>query len=627
MTFRFDQDALPPLPSAIPRASSVSVEKRPSWSVSTTAPPPPTASFDDLPNELFLQIIEQLPWTAGDTPWESREYRLHMLITLSYVNKRLRTLTRRYIYETHIHFSYNDLFLRTLKTVPEAASAVRFLHFSSTIPADWAYNCFDTAVGYKPSLEDNRAAMARLKVSDKCQDMCYGRDWAPPDGYDCTTERDHRNADILRYTPNITTLAIENRHFLSPSAPPWLPVLRESVGGNNFLHLKSVMIECSRDRRHMGLRNLLFLFQLPSLKRLVLAGLDEYRDEADPMATIPWAVLTQPSPIQDLHLVGCIIPTETLMRIIEACHKLNHFTYILHRTMNTFGKVRMLHYTSLIYALLRHRDTLEVIDVYDSAEADVFFGLGLDWLATVGDTNPLLGSGSLADLSNLQELAFPMLALAATGPNYVEEAMSSLPPSLVKLHIQGVGMFLCPKPEPLLERIAACKHDKFPYLKSIDIHASTDGFWNPDGNEVLVRQCGAVGIHLSLTFSTSTLEVEDALEDPLGEEVTDEAFEEDIAYEQFRELRDELDYELQDEHEYGLQDEHEYELYDELEYDRNRERQYDLDRELANDRGIELDYGFDPDLENDLDLEPGIVLDSEFELERDFAYMHDEDFV
>ncbi|KAF2469166.1 uncharacterized protein BDR25DRAFT_162059, partial [Lindgomyces ingoldianus] len=311
------------------------------------------ASLDSLPDELLLHILGYLP-------------------ALNQENFQLPTLLSFF-------FAHPYLFLRTLVCNPRAAETVK------SFSMNYGRGVHRNRKPYLPAISDRKL----IKSGFKSLDIPSWKAWATDcNADDCDQETLY--AAILMRTPNLRTLTVDDGK-VPYQTPKWIELLRQSVSGNSFgrvhqfTHLNTVQIRV----KHMGMRVMLPLFKLPSLRILAVSTLVEtgfVKDhELGTWKPIKWTVPNRTSPIEVLTLSSCFMDTGVLASMVTACQHLKKFSYhhdespwlwnneeglLWHNGDDSIPRAR-LHYPCLTSALNHHRDSIETIGLYNDVYGPV----------------------------------------------------------------------------------------------------------------------------------------------------------------------------------------------------------------------------------------------------------------
>lgn len=424
-----DDDQFPPLPSQkSSRLSKTRNSYKPKDSLPTISKSKLT--LNELPVELLLQIIEYLPCH------DIKSFNLPTILSLSLTSRRFNQLVRHYIYEEYNSFFGTPyLFLRTLISNPQAATEVRSLTLS------YGPGVHEDRKPYNPSVIDR----GEVKDSLKALDIPKWKAWAT----DCNNEETDQEtlyAVILMHTPNVAFLDLDDGD-VPYQTPKWIDVIKQSVGGNSFgrVHHFSYLKVLRVDIGTLRLRTLAPLFRLPALQRLILVGLVETAHAKPGKGlSFKWPVSRRSSPVEELLLSDCFMDPHILETIMETCLKLKSFQYE-HRDERWYFRLGggstywrdadagqtetvehhpvLCHYPTISTALLRHREKLESLQVFDGVDDDNQNYRGTSSL------------GSLRTLNRLKFLKGPIGAFADPNPGNCSSMIENLPASLEAFHL------------------------------------------------------------------------------------------------------------------------------------------------------------------------------------------------
>ena len=435
----------PPLPSQVKRKSHPkSNRKKPAAQKRENG----ITTANDLPDELFLEILQYLPCLDLDN------FNQRTIISLSLTNRRLHYIVEKELYTAYNNFFCNPyLFLRTCANNRRIAEKVQTLELS------YGPGVQESCKRYTPSVADRRD----LKAAFKNLSIPGWKEWAT----DCNDESvnlDILYASILMFTPNVKSLTIDDGS-LPYGFPKWLNLIQSAVTGaslgtvHRFSHLESIRI----DVEELSLRHLWSLFRLPSLRQLTLLGLSDNGDANQSILTTKfWKAPPGSSPIQELVLLDCLLSLPHLVLLIKSCATLRVFAhrhhgqglYIPYMHANPSRDPVNLRYPGLIAALKPHHHSLETLQLWSKFEEQ----------RHPHDETGFMGD--FGDFKNVTTLkaSFSALVNPAQSPTML---VRSLPPSLRTLTLSVGGASRELDCMPALEYMAAHCRTYLPRLENI----------------------------------------------------------------------------------------------------------------------------------------------------------------
>lgn len=309
----------PPLPSQAHVKTNPKKTQTPQDGLpSTPAKIAHSASLNDLPDELIIEILDYLPGI------DLQHFQLLTLASLSLTDRRFHRIVMDRLYSTYDSFFCTPYpFLRTVMCNKDIASHVKAVSFK------YGPDVHSDRPAYVPSISDKQSIKDSLKGLE--MPNFDWKQWAS----DCNereVDQELIYATILMYVPNVTRLEIDDGAAMEPPGriPRWLNHFRKIANGvdlgrvHRFQHLKSVRV----DVQYLQLRHLAPLFKLRSMRKLALVGLFERppmlksaRDELRRLFPI------RGSPIDELQLEMSCVADEVLEVVLVGIKKLRIFRY------------------------------------------------------------------------------------------------------------------------------------------------------------------------------------------------------------------------------------------------------------------------------------------------------------
>lgn len=270
-------------------------------------------SLNDLPDELIVEILDYLPGI------DLQHFQLLTLANLSLTNRRLNRIVSERLYATFDSFFCTPYpFVRTVSCNTGLASQVKSVSFR------YGPNAHEDRPVYSPSISDKQTikdGLKRLNIPD-------WKNFAS----DCNqvgAEQEHIYATLLLYTPNVTTLSIDDG-ALEYKIPDWLKILRHIVSGqgfgrgHRFEHLKSIRV----DLQYLKLRHLAPILRLQSMRKVTLIGLVEWgNSKEDKPESLRRLLPAGSSQVEDLCLQESYLDAEVFGVLVSSIKKLRSFQY------------------------------------------------------------------------------------------------------------------------------------------------------------------------------------------------------------------------------------------------------------------------------------------------------------
>lgn len=272
-----------------------------------------TASLNDLPDELIVEILDYLPGI------NLQHFQLLTLANLSLTNRRLHRIVSERLYTAFDSFFCIPYpFVRTVSSDTGLASHVKSVSFR------YGPNAHEDRPVYAPSISDKQ----KIKDSLKRLNMPDWKKWASCCN-EAGVEQERLYATLLLYTPNVSRLDIDDG-ALEYKFPDWLKMFRQAVGDGGFRrihrfeHLASIRI----DLQYLKLRHLSPVFKLHSMRTVTLIGLVEWgntkQDEPESLRRLLPAGMSR---VEHLHLKGSFVHGDVLDVLISSIQKLRSFEY------------------------------------------------------------------------------------------------------------------------------------------------------------------------------------------------------------------------------------------------------------------------------------------------------------
>ncbi|KAF2124449.1 hypothetical protein P153DRAFT_370875 [Dothidotthia symphoricarpi CBS 119687] len=417
-----------------------------------------TATIDDLPDELILDILDWLPdiATSGISrvqPTQIRTVVLPTLASISLTNHRFHRIVKDKLYMTyHSCFCEPYLFLRTMITNPELAVLVRRVEFDILVPLDED----EDREQYAATAKDKKT----IKEGIKALNIPNWKDWAT----DCNSAGDSREAlqtAIMMHTPNIDFLRVAGS-IDRQSPPRWTGLIRQATSGNSFgnthkfRHVRSVRVAACVST----IQQLAPLFLLQSLRELYLNRMvDSYQVRGTSM--LQRLIPPLCNNLETLNLEDSFLHTDELGVLVASSRGLKSFKYDL--TVSYFGygveTVVELGPTTLITVLERQKSTLESLQFrHDATDGEVYDFANL--------------RGSLKGFAVLRQLSCPLNVIFDSQLKSPSALIETLPSSIVDFHVFDSDY----KPDErfinALEHLAMYGHVDVPLLKEVRVQGA-----------------------------------------------------------------------------------------------------------------------------------------------------------
>ncbi|KAL5438771.1 hypothetical protein PMIN07_004832 [Paraphaeosphaeria minitans] len=277
-----------------------------------------SASLNDLPDELIVEILDYLPGI------DLQHFQLLTLASLSFTNRRFHRIVVDRFYSTYDSFFCTPYpFLRTVMCNKDIASHVKSISFSYGPNVHSDRPPYVSSIADKQLIKDSLRSLGIPKFDWK--------QWAS-DCNDREADQELIYATILLYTPNVTRLEIDDGAALEPPGriPRWLNHFRKIANGvdfglvHRFQYLKSIRV----DVQYLKLRDLAPLFRLRSMRKVALVGLFErpFTGQAA-KAELRRLFPNRGSPIDELQLEMSYVDNSVLDVVISGIKKLKIFRY------------------------------------------------------------------------------------------------------------------------------------------------------------------------------------------------------------------------------------------------------------------------------------------------------------
>jgi hypothetical protein len=423
------------------------------------------ASFDDLPNELLLEILRHLQHLLRGHP-DRLDLQLPSLVSLSLVNRRLHAIISDKLYATyHSHYCSPYPFLRTVISDQQLAKKVQSVEWHCT--SDIADFETPKKKPYLSSAVDKKTIKEGLRAIQ----LPGWKAWAS-DCNEVEPALDILYAAILMHTSNVTSLRIIEGD-MPHKTPKWLELIRWAVSGSRvgqlhqFVQLKKILLDVG----NLKLRHLTPLFRLQSLRRLDLVGLLELNDTVEGKADhLSRLVPAASSPIEILSLTESFMDTCALVTLINFVQQLRQLDYYhedfrwrWHASrseewggpQDSPAAAITLHYPSLAKALERHQ-SLEMLTLSHHLEEVI----------------PMTEHGHIGNLrmfSKLTNLKIPLSALVNLYQSTHQDFLVNMPRSLRKLEILIACQMRRLECLSTVEHMASCFQDFMPFLEEVRI--------------------------------------------------------------------------------------------------------------------------------------------------------------
>ncbi|KAF2439959.1 hypothetical protein P171DRAFT_115223 [Karstenula rhodostoma CBS 690.94] len=309
----------PPLPSQVQRKSRPTKKEPPR----SEGPPAATrrahsASLNDLPDELIVEILDYLPGI------DLQRFQLLTLASLSLTNRRFHRIVVDRLYSTYDSFFCTPYpFLRTVMCDADIASHVKFVSFK------YGPTVHSERPPYVPSISDKQL------IKDSLRSLEIPRfDWKQwaSDCNDRQVDQELLYATMLLYTPNIARLEIDDGAPVETPGklPRWLSHFRKIANGvdlggvHRFQYLKSIRV----DVQYLKLRHLAPLFRLRSMRKVTLVGLFEWTSTGETAKEeLRRLFPNRSSLIDELQLEMSFVDDDLLNVVISGIKKLKVFRY------------------------------------------------------------------------------------------------------------------------------------------------------------------------------------------------------------------------------------------------------------------------------------------------------------
>ncbi|KAF1952879.1 hypothetical protein CC80DRAFT_596298 [Byssothecium circinans] len=440
------------------------------------------ASINDLPDELWLEILDYLP------ALDLEDFQLQTLSNLSRVNRRIHSLVSERLYAGfNSFFCASYPFLRTIISNQQLAGSVQSMRIA------YGHGVHAERSKYKPSVLDKRIVKNGLKGKD----IPGWKSWA----VDCNNDEAEQEilyATILMHTPNITKLTVDDGE-VPYVIPKWLDLVRRIGSGSRFghvhkfLHLKSLQIETSS----LKIRQLSPIFKLPALKNVTLIGLIELaRTEEEQSGVLQRLLPIRTSAVEELSLKEALIQDDILEVLLRSFRVLRRFE--LTYSHDRYTDVDSGPFSSPLNSLKIHRLELQVLHLSNN-----FFG-------SISSISPGMVK-CLHQFEELYDLQVPLDTLVDTGRPHSTISVDSLPPALTSLTIFVKAgrqlLFL-----DALKHLASQSRECIPLLRELRIELfsvyENSSKYDWEG----FRQIWAkTGVHLEIRFESDEYDERDGV--------------------------------------------------------------------------------------------------------------------
>ncbi|ORY08643.1 hypothetical protein BCR34DRAFT_390613 [Clohesyomyces aquaticus] len=415
------------------------------------------ASLNHLPVELILYILDYVS-VCG------REVFQRVLANLSRTNQRLHAIAENLLYnEYNSRIGDPYLLLRTLILNPRLSLKIK------SVVMDYRRREYEYHVLTHADRQIIKSGFRALNIPS-------WKSWAVK----CNDEGCDRQtlyAAILMHTPNLATLRVRDG---DDEAPPWVGLLKQSIGGNPFgnLHVFSRLHTVRIKVNDLSLRNLLPLFRLSALRVLALESMVEtgstttgqmLSNPHSDAETRKKAIPEQTSPLEELALSECFVDDSILTSMVAACKGLKKFSY--HHSMAkwlfdthdgylwTLGARNIprarLHYPSLTSALSRHSHSLESI------------AMDYNLCSTKEPTSDFGQIGDLQSCTKLAHVEAPLGVLTPLPADHDKDIISKLPKCTTALCIVIKPFSWLKDGKPALLHLADHAPEDLPSLREV----------------------------------------------------------------------------------------------------------------------------------------------------------------
>lgn len=402
-----DERDFPPLPLQIRRLPNTRNDATTSTSSSSA-----TATFNDLPDELILKILDYLP------PMGTRDVQPLTFIRLSRTNRRLYRIVTATIYKTFDStFCRPYPFLRTIICNPQIAELVQHvcIVFGAWTGRETGH--------YDPTAQDKKVIKEGIRALGT-------RDWKAW-AADCNT--DDRNFQalypvLLMHTPNITSLVVHDVDRRERQILRWIGVIAQAALGvkqgrmHAFEHLQSITVHMEQ----ISLLQVAPLFRLASLRRFVALQLvEESKTNGSNISALQRSMPITSNNIEEFRLEDeCFISMEKLAVVLQSSRRLKSFSYDLSpaHLENEDSAEEQLGPTTFSAVLYPHREFLESLRLTTSIPEERFPGV-------------LHLKQGLGKFQSLRHLTCPLIAINKGDADVANAFSETFPPSLETLHM------------------------------------------------------------------------------------------------------------------------------------------------------------------------------------------------
>lgn len=515
-------DALPSRKSS--RRKPAKPEHEPVHDASPVPNAPPY--LDLLPDELLLCVLEHL-----DAQYILSKARIQQFYNICLTSRRLNRLGNNFLYEEFDSriWTHPAKFLRTIIGNKDLASRVKTMwwHFEM-LDRNWKDS-------FMPSSTDRRQLRESLK-------NLRIRDRAVLEDQYCQGRLSQLFMLALLHTPNVRQLVVNDdtpsyRHIprICYQATSYINLLSNAAKGTPvglspvYSHLHSLHIRMG----DMVLEDLLAIFRLPSLQKLILIGINGARD---PTHHDLLESLRDTSPVTELTVLDSFLDSHTLAHLISACRELRNFVFVYNSRIYTVPLPKI-NYAQIGKGLRKHKKTLKVVDLDDISDRTLhvitdydrgvlgsfhdfekleFFGAPIEAFTAINDESVDLFATSPDDADYIpfarlgQVLPKNLLHLALT--IFEDEEHSDFCSSSLELLHRTYHEDL-----PKLHKIEVKAH-KLVYMKSIDLWVPKHKFLN-SGVSFIVSQEGILEEDLEYSSDEDTItdsEAYDGFSDDIG---------------------------------------------------------------------------------------------------------------
>ncbi|KAH9862903.1 hypothetical protein J1614_010996 [Plenodomus biglobosus] len=434
------------------------------------------ATFNDLPDELILEIVDHLTLLA------LHKSRLSTLASLSRTSRRLHQIVAPRVFKYyHTSFCEPYIFLRTIITNPRLAELVQNVNIL------YGSSVRHNHVKHNTNAQDKKV----IKEGIRALGLPDWKGWvAECNADDADLEALH--AIMLLHTPNVVSLSVQNTDHRVHRILRWVEAIKTASPGKSqgrmhpFKYLRSIEVNMS----YSSMLQVGPVFRLASLRRFVALELFEDDAQKDLEVTALQRVMPPRSNnIEELYLKEeCFISTEKLAVVLASPRGLKTFLYDLSTThfADEDEFEQKLGSDNLSGVLSCQKDTLESFQLTTHLRQ-----------ANLPTTIRFYGLG---EFQSLQNLHCPFMSVCRINSDTSTAFVQMFPSSLERLHLTIPPFSLGDSCELSIEYLAKHYSALAPALRELHVSPWSSHNW---------KQCESLCSEIGLSFKTDKPPMED----------------------------------------------------------------------------------------------------------------------